>query len=54
MRTKTRLAAAKLGLSESTVEKMRVERRGPPFIRIGRSVFYEEEDLDAWIEAAGA
>ena len=45
----TTIAAADiLGLSASTLEKMRVYGTGPFFLKLGRSVRYRAEDLDAW------
>ena len=47
-----RQAAARLGLSKSTVDKMRAAGKGPRFIRsTDRAVRYDRADLDAWIEA---
>lgn len=43
-------AASYLGLSESTLNKMRGEGRGPRFIRLGGRCFYRREDLDAYVE----
>ena len=49
---KTREAAAYLGVSESTLEKLRLNGGGPRFLRIaGRSVRYRQADLGAWAEA---
>jgi len=45
-------AARYLGLSKSTLDKMRVEGRGPRYLKIGGRVFYRPADLDAYIEAA--
>jgi excisionase family DNA binding protein len=46
----TREAARKLGIGVSTLEKMRQQRRGSPFVRLGRSlVRYRLVDLEAWI-----
>lgn len=43
-------AARKLGLGVSTLEKMRRQRRGPPYIKIARNlVRYRVADLEAWI-----
>ena len=49
---RTAQAAQYLGLSSSTVEKMRVCGRGPRFLRLGgRAVGYDIRDLDAWLDA---
>ena len=45
-------AARHLGLSASTLNKMRMEGRGPRYLKIGGRVFYRLTDLDAYIEAA--
>jgi excisionase family DNA binding protein len=48
---RTREAAAYTGLAKSTLEKLRVTGRGAPYIRIGRVVLYDPDDLDAWLAA---
>lgn len=48
---RTPAAAAYTGLAESTLEKLRVRGDGCPFIRIGRAVLYDPDDLDAWLSA---
>lgn len=43
-------AAALLGLSKSTLDKMRHEGRGPVWVRLtGKIVAYDIEDLDAYL-----
>jgi predicted DNA-binding transcriptional regulator AlpA len=43
-------AAAYLGLSTSTLAKMRLRGDGPPFARSGRRiVVYDVADLEAWL-----
>ena len=44
-------AAAYSGLAESTLEKVRVSGAGPLYIRVGRVVVYDPDDLDAWLES---
>lgn len=45
-----RQAAARLGLSKSTLDKMRGAGKGPRFIKsTDRAVRYDPQDLDAWI-----
>jgi excisionase family DNA binding protein len=44
-------AAKLLRLSERTLERLRLQGGGPPFVKAGRSVRYRESDLDAWIAA---
>jgi predicted DNA-binding transcriptional regulator AlpA len=46
---RTRDAAAYIGLAESTLEKRRVSGGGPKFIRLGRSIRYRVEDLEAFL-----
>jgi len=45
----TERAAARLCLSPSSLERMRVRGDGPPFIKISaKRVVYARDDLDAW------
>lgn len=47
-----REAAARLGLSKSTLDKMRCAGKGPHFIKsTDRAVRYDKADLDAWVAA---
>jgi excisionase family DNA binding protein len=46
---RTRQAASYTGISESTLEKLRVYGGGPPYMRVGRIVVYDADDLDAWL-----
>ena len=49
---RTPQAAAYLGLTASTLEKMRLTGSGPRFVRLGtRAVGYTLSDLDAFVEA---
>lgn len=48
---RTAAAATYTGLAKSTLEKMRVRGDGCAFIRIGRAVLYDPDDLDAWLAA---
>lgn len=41
-------AAAYLGLSKSTMDKLRHFGGGPRYFKLGRSVIYDIADLDAW------
>lgn len=45
------LAAEFLGLSPKTLERFRVEGRGPAFLKLGRRVVYSRDDLVKWAEA---
>jgi len=43
-------AAEYLGISASTLAKLRVYGGGPAFLKLGRrTVVYEKADLDAWV-----
>jgi hypothetical protein len=44
-------AAPFLGLSESTLAKLRVNGNGPSYCKLGRRVVYRAEDLQSWLEA---
>ena len=44
----TSAAAKYLGLGKSTLDKLRVTGGGPPFIKFGKRVVYDPDDLDAW------
>jgi predicted DNA-binding transcriptional regulator AlpA len=50
-KVRTHGAADYTGLAESTLEKLRVSGGGPRYIRVGRVVAYDLDDLDAWLEA---
>lgn len=42
--------ARRIDVSEVTLARMRMQGDGPAFIRIGRSVRYRWEDVEAWLE----
>ena len=42
-------ASRPVGLSASTLNKLRVFGGGPVFLKLGRRVVYDEADLDAWL-----
>ncbi len=44
-------AAKLLRLKTQTLNKMRVEGRGPEFLKLGRKVVYKPADLSAWAES---
>ena len=44
-------AADYVGLSPSTMSRMRRENRGPPYARKGRRIIYDVHELDAWMAA---
>jgi hypothetical protein len=43
--------AAMRGVSVRTVQRERALRVGPPFIRLGRKVFYRPAAIDEWLLA---
>lgn len=43
--------AARLGLSKSTLSKLRVYGGGPPYIKLSAAVRYPEDALAEWISA---
>lgn len=45
----TREEAKKLGISHRTLEGLRLKGGGPPFVKLGRSVRYDETDVDMWL-----
>ena len=45
-----REAAAFLGLSKSTMDKLRCTGGGPVYLRLGRRVLYNHADLEAWAQ----
>ncbi|MBF0612981.1 MAG: helix-turn-helix domain-containing protein [Magnetococcales bacterium] len=47
---RTIAAAQYVGCSRSKLEKLRLYGDGPLFIKIGRTVVYRRQDLDAWLE----
>jgi hypothetical protein len=44
-------AARYVGVSASTLNKLRVFGGGPVFIKLGRRVVYDPTDLDSWLMA---
>ena len=42
-------AANYIGLSVSTLNKLRCFGGGPAYLKLGRCVFYSITDLDAWV-----
>lgn len=43
-------AADRLGVSASFLNKARVTGGGPPFVKIGARVAYDQADLAAWLD----
>ena len=46
----THEAAARTGLSSSTLRKLRLTGQGPRFMKLGRAVRYRPSDLEAWLD----
>ena len=46
---KERDAAERLGISVRTLQKWRLQGDGPRFVKLGHSVRYDGEDLEAYI-----
>jgi predicted DNA-binding transcriptional regulator AlpA len=44
-------AAHFIGLSQSTLAKLRLGGNGPPYCKLGRRVVYRREDLGVWLES---
>ena len=51
MKLNTIGAAERLNLKQKTLENWRCLGVGPPFYKIGERVFYDEADLDAWLQS---
>lgn len=43
-------AAARLSVSKSYLDKLRMNGGGPPFVKIGARVAYDPADLATWLE----
>lgn len=51
-RISPRETAARIGLSEYTLARMRAENRGPAFVRVSRNrVEYLADSVEAWVSA---
>lgn len=44
-------ASALLGCSPAALCKFRTERRGPPYIRVGKLIRYRRLDLVRWVKS---
>jgi predicted DNA-binding transcriptional regulator AlpA len=44
-------AAKVVGLSESTLAKLRLNGNGPAYCKLGRRVVYRPDDLDRWLQS---
>jgi hypothetical protein len=43
--------SAELKKSQRTVQLWRQQRKGPPWTAIGKSIFYSEDGVRAWLKA---
>jgi len=50
-RLRTQDAALHLGLSKSTLEKLRLAGGGPRYAKLGKICVYALDDLEAWAQA---
>ena len=41
--------AKQRGVSVRTVQRERAQRVGPPFIRLGRKIYYRPAAIEAWL-----
>ena len=48
---RTHGAAVYVGLSPSTMTKLRLTGGGPRYIKLSRAVVYDPSDLDDWLDA---
>jgi hypothetical protein len=44
-------AARVVGLAPQTLATLRMEGRGPNYVKLGRRVLYDPADLTAWVNA---
>jgi predicted DNA-binding transcriptional regulator AlpA len=44
-------AARQIGLSESTLAKLRLNGNGPAYCKLGRRVVYRLVDLEQWLQS---
>lgn len=43
--------AATYGMETSTLAQWRYKGYGPKFVKLGRKIFYRQQDIDAFIDA---
>jgi predicted DNA-binding transcriptional regulator AlpA len=46
-----KVAAKVVGLSESTLAKLRLYGNGPTYCKLGRRVVYRKSDLEQWLQS---
>jgi len=44
-------AAVIIGVKPTTLAMWRHKGRGPTYLKIGRSCFYRESDIEAWLDS---
>jgi len=49
-----KVAAGLVGLSESTLAKLRLNGNGPVYCKLGRRVVYRPADLEQWLQSRTA
>jgi predicted DNA-binding transcriptional regulator AlpA len=49
-----KIAAHFVGLSESTLAKLRLNGNGPVYCKLGRRVVYRPADLEQWLQSRAA
>jgi predicted DNA-binding transcriptional regulator AlpA len=49
-----KIAARYVGLSASTLAKLRLNGNGPTYCKLGRRVLYRPADLDQWLQSRTA
>jgi predicted DNA-binding transcriptional regulator AlpA len=54
MTVTAKTAARLVGLSESTLAKLRLNGNGPRYCKLGRRVVYRPRDLDQWLQSRAA
>jgi predicted DNA-binding transcriptional regulator AlpA len=45
----TKEAAQYIGLSKSSLDKLRIYGGGPLFIKVGARIVYDRTDIDSWL-----
>lgn len=53
MNIRVKEAADYVGLSKSTLDKLRCYGTGPVYFKLGRAVVYRKSDLDDWVAEHG-
>jgi predicted DNA-binding transcriptional regulator AlpA len=40
-----------LGLTKPTLQTWRSLRKGPPWIKVGRNIFFDKQKVESWLQA---